>query len=182
MRNSSVKSQKMEAVGQLAGGVAHDFNNLLTVIKGYCDLSLGELEEESSSKEDIEEVRQAAERASNLTRQLLALSRRQIFEMNIHDLNTILRDLDKMLCRVIPENIEFSTLLNKDLGSVKVDRGQIEQVIMNLVVNARDAMSSGGKVIIETANVDLGGSYTRNHMSVEPGHYVMLSVSVQALA
>jgi PAS domain S-box-containing protein len=171
------QSQKMEAIGQLAGGIAHDFNNLLTVIKGYSQLALMELKEGDPLKPNIEEVQKAAERAAGLTRQLLAFSRRQILETRVLDLNTILYDLDKMLHRIIGEDIELVTKLADDLGTIKVDPGQIEQVVMNLAVNARDAMPSGGKLTIETANVDLDENYTRNHVAVTPGRYVMLSVS-----
>ena len=171
------QSQKMEAIGRLAGGVAHDFNNLLTVIKGYSQLSLLELKEDDPLKENIEEIKRATERAADLTRQLLAFSRRQILEVKVLDLNTILKNLDKMLRRVIGEDIELVTLLAEDLGMVKSDPGQIEQVVMNLAVNARDAMPNGGKLTIETANVELDEEYARAHIAVKPGCYVMLSVS-----
>jgi PAS domain S-box-containing protein len=171
------QSQKMEAIGQLAGGIAHDFNNLLTVIKGYSQLSLMELKEGDPLKPNIEEVQKAADRAAGLTRQLLAFSRRQVMEMRVLDPNTLLRDLDKMLRRIIGEDIELVTLLADDLGTVKADAGQIEQVVMNLAVNARDAMQKGGKLTIETANVELDENYARNHIAVKPGPYVMLSVS-----
>jgi PAS domain S-box-containing protein len=171
------QSQKIEAIGRLAGGIAHDFNNLLTVIKGYSQLSMMELKEGDPLKPNIEEVQRAADRAAGLTRQLLAFSRRQILEMKVLDLNTILRDLDKMLRRVIGEDIELVTLLADDLGTVKADAGQIEQVVMNLAVNARDAMQKGGKLTIETANVELDENYARNHVAVKSGPYVMLSVS-----
>jgi two-component system cell cycle sensor histidine kinase/response regulator CckA len=171
------QSQKMEAIGQLAGGIAHDFNNLLTIIKGYSQLSLMELREEDPLKENLKEVGKAAEQAARLTRQILAFSRRQMMEMKVLDLNTILKDLDKMLRRVIGEDIKLVTLLAGDLGSVRTDSGQVEQVIMNLAVNARDAMPHGGKLTIETANVELDEAYARNHIAVKPGHYVMLAVS-----
>jgi len=171
------QSQKMEAIGSLAGGIAHDFNNLLTVIKGYSQLSLMELKEGDPLKPNIEEVQKAADRAAGLTRQLLAFSRRQVMEMRVLDPNTLLRDLDKMLRRIIGEDIELVTQLADDLGTIKADPGQVEQVIMNLAVNARDAMTKGGKLTIETANVELDKTYARNHVAVEPGPYVMLSVS-----
>jgi nitrogen-specific signal transduction histidine kinase/ActR/RegA family two-component response regulator len=171
------QSQKMEAIGQLAGGVAHDFNNILTVIKGYSQLSLTEMKEEDPFRENIEEIKKSADLAANLTRQLLAFSRRQIMEMKILDLNDLIKNLDKMLRRVIGEDIELVTLLTEDLGRVNADPGQIEQVIMNLAVNARDAMSKGGKLTIETADVELDEEYTRAHIAVKPGAYVMLSVS-----
>jgi PAS domain S-box-containing protein len=171
------QSQKMEAIGCLAGGIAHDFNNLLTVIKGYSQLSLLKLKEDVPLRSNIEEIKRASERAADLTCQLLAFSRRQVMEMKVLDLNYLLRNLDKMLYRVIGEDIELVTGLADDLGRVKTDPGQIEQVIMNLAVNARDAMPKGGKLTIETANVDLDQAYTRAHVAVEPGPYVMISVS-----
>jgi len=170
-------SQKMEAIGLLAGGIAHDFNNLLTVIKGYSQLSYIGLKEGDPLKINIDEIQKAADRAASLTRQLLAFSRRQVMEMKVFDLNSLLRDLDKMLRRIIGEDIKLSTLLAKDLGRAKIDPGQVEQVIMNLAVNAKDSMPSGGKLTIETANAELDESYARNHADVKPGHYVMLSVS-----
>ena len=171
------QSQKMEAIGQLAGGIAHDFNNLLTVIKGYSQLSLIELKESDPLRSNIKEIQNASERAANLTRQILAFSRRQVLDTKVLDLNSILRDLDKMLRRVIGEDIELVTLLAEPLGRVKTDPGQIEQVIMNIAVNARDAMPNGGKLTIETANVELDEAYARRHIAVIPGPYVMLSVS-----
>jgi two-component system cell cycle sensor histidine kinase/response regulator CckA len=171
------QSQRMEAIGRLAGGIAHDFNNLLTVIKGYSQLSLGELREGDPLKGNIEEIKKAAERAADLTRQLLAFSRRQILEMKVLDLNTVLQNLEKMLHRLIGEDIELVFLKGKDLGTVKCDPGQIEQVIMNLAVNARDAMPKGGKLTVETANVELDDAYARAHIAVRPGRYVMFSVS-----
>jgi signal transduction histidine kinase/ActR/RegA family two-component response regulator len=171
------QSQKMEAIGTLAGGVAHDFNNLLTIIKGNSQLSLKEIKKDDPLRENIEEVEKAADRAAALTRQLLAFSRQQVLEMRVLDLNTILRDLEKMLRRVIGEDIGLVTLLAENLGTVKADPGQIEQVVMNLAVNARDAIPSGGKLTIETTNVELDENYARNHVAVPPGPYVMLSMS-----
>jgi nitrogen-specific signal transduction histidine kinase len=171
------QSQKMEAVGKLAGGIAHDFNNLLTIIKGYSQLPLIELKEGDLLKRNFVEIQKASDRATELIRQLLAFSRRQILEMKVLDLNMIIRDLEKMLNRVIGEDIELITFLAEDLGNVKIDKGQMEQVIMNIAVNAREAMPSGGKLTIETANVELDEEYARNHADVTPGHYVMLSVS-----
>ena len=171
------QSQKMEAIGQLAGGVAHDFNNLLTVIKGYSQLSLLDLKENDPLRGNIQEIEKATQRATDLTRQLLAFSRRQILDLKVLDLNILLTDLDKMLRRIIGEDIELVTLLSKDLGKVKIDPSQIEQVIFNLAVNARDAMPSGGKLAIETANVELDEEYAHAHVSVAPGRYVRLSVS-----
>ena len=171
------QSQKMETIGRLAGGIAHDFNNLLTVIKGYTQLSLNQIQEGDPCRENIEEIKGAAERAAELTNQLLAFSRRQILDMKVLDLNTIVRGLEKMMARIIGEDIEMFTVLDDHLGRVKTDPGQIEQVILNLVVNARDAMPSGGKLAIETANVVLDETYARAHIGVSPGNYVLLSVS-----
>jgi two-component system cell cycle sensor histidine kinase/response regulator CckA len=171
------QSQKMEAIGRLAGGIAHDFNNLLTVIRGYSQLLLVEHKEGTSLEGNIEQIKQAADRATDLTRQLLAFGRRQLMEMRVLDLNTVLRNLDKMLRRVLGEDVRLVTVLAEDLGRVKTDPGQMEQVVMNLAVNARDAMPSGGRLTIETANVELDEAYARAHISVLPGRYVMLSVS-----
>jgi nitrogen-specific signal transduction histidine kinase/ActR/RegA family two-component response regulator len=171
------QSQKVEAIGRLAGGIAHDFNNLLTVIKGYSELSRLRFKEGDPLRENMDEIQNATERAASLIRQLLAFSRRQVMEMKVLDLNTLLRDLDKMLRRVIGEDIALVTLLAEDLGRTRADVGQIEQVIMNLAVNAKDAMPSGGKLTIETANVELDKSYARSHVDVKQGHYVMFSVS-----
>jgi PAS domain S-box-containing protein len=171
------QSQKMEAVGRLGGGIAHDFNNLLTIIKGYSQLSLLDLKENDPLWGNIQEIQKATQRATDLTRQLLAFSRRQILDLKVLDLNTLLKDLDKMLRRIIGEDIELTTLLAENLGRVKIDPGQFEQMILNLAVNARDAIPSGGKLTIETANVVLDEEYARTHVSVTPGPYVRLSVS-----
>jgi PAS domain S-box-containing protein len=171
------QSQKMEAIGCLAGGVAHDFNNLLTIIKGNTQLSLMDLKENDPLRGDLEEVMRASDRASDLIHQLLAFSRRQMMEIKVVDLNTLLKNLEKMLGRVIGEDIELVTILAENLRSIKVDPGQMEQVIMNLAVNARDAMPDGGKLTIETANVELDEEYAHKHIAVKPGRYVMLSVS-----
>jgi len=171
------QSQKMETIGRLAGGIAHDFNNLLTVIKGYTQLSLSQIQEGDPCRENIEEIKGAAERAAELTNQLLTFSRRQILDMKVLDLNTIVRGLEKMMGRIIGEDIEMITVLDDRLGRVKTDPSQIEQVILNLVVNARDAMPAGGKLAIETANMVLDETYARTHIGVTPGSYEMLSVS-----
>jgi signal transduction histidine kinase len=171
------QSQKMEAVGRLAGGIAHDFNNLLTVIKGYSQLSLLDLKETDILWGNIQEIQKATQRAADLTRQLLAFSRRQILDLKVLDLNTLLKDLNKMLRRIIGEDIELVFLLTEDLGRVKIDPGQFEQMVLNLAVNARDAMPSGGKLTIETANAELDEEYARTHISVKSGPYVQLSIS-----
>ena len=171
------QSQRLEAVGQLAGGVAHDFNNLLTVIIGYSELSLRRLGAEDPIARNIEEIKRTAERAASLTRQLLAFSRKQILEPKVLDLNNEVRDMHKMLRRLIGEDINLVTLLGSDLGRVKADPGQIHQIIMNLVVNARDAMPGGGRVTIETANVFLDDQYALEHQPVQPGEYVMMTFS-----
>jgi signal transduction histidine kinase len=171
------QAQKMEAVGRLAGGIAHDFNNLLTVILGHSELALGHLAADSPLRESLEEIRTAADRAASLTRQLLAFSRRQVWAPREVDLNGIVANMDKMLRRLIGEDIDLATLLDSELGLARVDPGQIEQVIMNLVLNARDAMPRGGKLTIETANVELDSSYVYRHGPVRTGSYVMLAVS-----
>ena len=171
------QSQKMEAIGQLAGGIAHDFNNLLIVINGYTDLSLGRLKDDDPIYKHLSEVRTAGERAASLTRQLLAFSRKQMLQLKLTDLNSVLADMEKMLCRLIGENINLTTVLGKDLKPVLADRVQMEQVILNLAVNARDAMPDGGQLIIETASVNLDEEYAHHHLSVKPGPYVRLAVT-----
>jgi two-component system cell cycle sensor histidine kinase/response regulator CckA len=171
------QSQKMEAVGRLAGGLAHDFNNLLTVIKGYSRMVLDDPRREEKVRANVEHIDSAAERAASLTRHLLAFSRKQVLQPKVIDLNLLIENLDKMLRRLIGEDILVVTATAETLGSVKADPGQIEQVIMNLVVNARDAMPNGGKLTIETANVELDADYAREHEGVRPGRYIMLAVS-----
>ncbi|MEA2206895.1 MAG: two-component system, cell cycle sensor histidine kinase and response regulator CckA [Blastocatellia bacterium] len=173
------QSQKMDAVGQLAGGVAHDFNNLLAVIIGYSDLLLArtDLPLNEDSQRKVEQISKAGHRAAALTRQLLAFSRKQVLQPKLLDLNIVVGDMDKMLKRLIGEHIEMRSLLEPALGIVKADPGQVEQVLVNLVVNARDAMPAGGKLTIETGNVLLDGQYVHTHRAVEPGPYVMLAVS-----
>jgi two-component system, cell cycle sensor histidine kinase and response regulator CckA len=171
------QSQKMEAVGQLAGGLAHDFNNLLGVILGYCDLLEPLLGPEDSKRRMIEHIHNAGMRAAALTRQLLAFSRRQVLRPVVLDLNTLVIRMQTMLRRLIGEHIEIGSILSPDLGHIKADPTQIEQILMNLAVNARDAMPSGGKITIETANVELDENFARMHAEVIAGLYVMLSVS-----
>jgi signal transduction histidine kinase len=171
------QSQKMEAIGQLAGGVAHDFNNLLTVINGYSQMMLERKIPDDPDRKCLEEIFKAGERAAALTRQLLAFSRRQVLTLRVLDLNAIIAGMHTMLRRLIGEDIDLVSVPARDLGNVKVDSGQMEQVILNLALNARDAMPKGGKLTIETANVDLDESYTPKHATVKPGPHVMLAVS-----
>jgi PAS domain S-box-containing protein len=171
------QARKIEAVGRLAGGVAHDFNNLLTIIKGYVEMALQRCLDRPELHSDIRHIEEAADRAVTLVRQLLAFSRKQVLRPKVLDLNTIVINLDQLLRRLMSGNIEMKTFVSKDLGSIKADPGQIEQVIMNLVVNARDALPNGGRILIETSNVDLDAAYTRDHAVVIPGPYVLLAVS-----
>jgi PAS domain S-box-containing protein len=171
------QAQKMEAVGRLAGGVAHDFNNLLTIIIGYSDLLLERVPARDGMRLPVEEIKKAAERAASLTRQLLAFSRKRMLPPQILDLSSLLTNVDEMLRRMIGEDIELATHLPSGLGRVKADPGQIEQVIMNLAVNALHAMPQGGHLTLEAANVELDSSYGSSHESVLPGHYVMIAVS-----
>jgi two-component system cell cycle sensor histidine kinase/response regulator CckA len=168
---------KMEAIGRLAGGVAHDFNNLLTIINGYSELLLEKLASDGEASAQLQEIKDAGERAATLTRQLLAFSRRQVLAPQVLDLNEVVSNLGKMLRRLIGEDIELRTLLDPALGRVRADPGQIEQVIMNLAVNARDAMPMGGKLTIETRNAELDAVYARSHVTVKPGIHVMMAVS-----
>jgi len=170
-------AQKLEAVGRLAGGVAHDFNNLLTAILGYSQLLLKNLPKEDRAYRYAFEVARAAERASKLTRQLLAFSRKQVLDFTVCDLNAVIDDVKNMLDRVIGEDIELVTILASDLDHVRIDRNQIEQVLLNLAVNSRDAMPRGGTITIETRNVPLDEKTARKHADLEPGRYVLLSFS-----
>jgi signal transduction histidine kinase len=172
------QAQKMEAIGQLTGGIAHDFNNILASILANSHFLIDELGEQDPRRFDAEEIKLAAERAASLTRQLLAFSRRQVLEPKVVDLNVTVRGLEKMLRRLIGEDIELLVAPAADLGTVRVDVGQIEQVLMNLAVNARDAMMpAGGTLCIETANVELDEEYAAAHIPALPGRYVMLAVS-----
>jgi signal transduction histidine kinase/CheY-like chemotaxis protein len=172
------QAQKMEAVGQLAGGVAHDFNNLLTVISSYSEMVLQGLAPSDPNRADLEEIRHAALRAAGLTRQLLAFSRKQVMQPRVLDLNSeVVAGVEKMLRRLIGEDIELVTALDSNLGLVNADPGQLEQVIVNLAVNARDAMPEGGRLVIQTANVELGAEGAGRHLGAKPGLYVMLAIS-----
>ena len=170
------QAQKMDAVGQLAGGVAHDFNNLLTVITSYGQFLLNALPEHDPRRSDAHEITQAASRAATLTRQLLAFSRRQVLQPQVLDLNDVIGDMEKLLRRVISEDIALVTQFESDIGAVRADRGQIEQVVMNLVVNARDAMPAGGVLAISTRVVHLDAAHARRHAGVSPGRHVVISV------
>ncbi len=167
----------METIGRLASGLAHDFNNLLTAILGQCRVLLMSLPEGAPARKGIEEIRIAGERAAGLTRQLLAYGRQQVLKPRVIDLNSSVTTMAPMLRRLIGENIELSTALQPDLGRVEADPSQIEQIVMNLVVNARDSMPRGGRVIVETSNADLDETFARKHAPTRPGSYVMLAVS-----
>jgi two-component system, cell cycle sensor histidine kinase and response regulator CckA len=171
------QAQKMEAVGQLTGGIAHDFNNLLGVILGYSEILEARLDPSSKLHKNATEIRKAGHRAASLTRQLLAFSRQQVLEPKVLALNTIVTETEKMLRRLLGENIELRTVLNPTLGRVKADQGQIEQVIINLAVNARDAMPHGGKLTIETANIEADEDYVREHPPMSAGSFVALTIT-----
>lgn len=179
LQEQLIQAQKMEAVGQLAGGVAHDFNNILTAIAGYADLLASEFAENSPQLEDVEEIRRAARQAAALTRQLLSFSRKQVLTPRVVDVNGVVGNLDKMLRSLITENIELKTHLADGLHATRVDPNQLEQIIMNLAINARDAMPppGAGALTIKTGNVTLDADYAARHVSVSPGDYVMLAVS-----
>ncbi len=171
------QAQKMEAVGRLAGGIAHDFNNILTAITGYADLLLEDLGATDPRRQDADEIHKAADRAAGLTRQLLAFSRQQVLQPTVLEVNKLVSDLEKMLRRLLGEDVELGTRLAPTTGRVKADAGQLEQVIMNLAVNARDAMPNGGKLTLETGNVDLDEAYAADHYPARAGPFVMLAVS-----
>ena len=168
--------QKMEAIGRLAGGVAHDFNNLLTAIRGNAELLLADLPRDSQSRDDVEEIRRAADRAAALTRQLLAFSRRQVLQPRLLDLNQSVREMERMLGRLLGEDVELVTRLGRDLRPVRADPAQVEQVLMNLAVNARDAMPAGGVLVVCTENTELGEELRAQYSYVVPGEYVLLEV------
>jgi two-component system, cell cycle sensor histidine kinase and response regulator CckA len=169
--------QKMEAVGQLAGGIAHDFNNLLTVVTGRCALLTDRLPPDHPGRRDVDIIHKTTERAARLTAQLLAFSRKQVLQPKVLDLNELMSGMAPMLQRLIGEDIELAFMPGLDLGRVNADQGQLEQVVLNLVVNARDAMPRGGRLTIESANVELDETYARAHVGAQPGPYVMLAVS-----
>jgi len=171
------QAQKLEGVGRLAGGIAHDFNNLLTAIIGFCSLSMRDLKSEDPLLANLEEIKKAGERATSLTRQLLAFSRQQVLQPKILNLDTVVIDMEKMLRRIIGEHIDLRAVLEPALGNVNADPGQIEQIILNLAVNARDSMPKGGKLTIETDNVYLDEEYAQNHVGAQAGPHVMLAVS-----
>ena len=178
LQEQLIHAQKMEAVGRLAGGIAHDFNNVLSVIMGFANFAQEELPETSPIRDDLQEVLKAADRAANLTRQLLLFSRKGVAAAPRKlDLNALVKDIDKMLKRIITADIELTTRAAEGLWPVRVDPGQMEQVLVNLIVNARDAMPDGGKLLIETANVFLDSEYVRAHAEVPAGEYVMFAVS-----
>ncbi len=171
------QAQKMEAIGRLAGGIAHDFNNLLMVITGYSDMVLDMVSKEFEFREQLEEIRSAGERAASLTRQLLAFSRKQILQPEIIDINESVARMNKLLKRLIGEDIDLFTRLQPGLHPVEFDPSQIEQIVMNLAVNARDAMQKGGQLTIETANVDLDEAYAREHPDAHAGAHVMIAIT-----
>jgi PAS domain S-box-containing protein len=171
------QAQKIEAVGQLAGGMAHEFNNYLGIVLGYSELLLEEAGATEGLRRNVAEIKAATQRAASVTRQLLALSRRQVLEPKVLDVNAVVWETHKLLRRLIPGNIDLVPVLEPNLQPVKVDPAQIQQILINLVVNARDAMPQGGKVVIETANVELDEEYAGRHIEVQPGSYVMLAVS-----
>jgi PAS domain S-box-containing protein len=173
----SQQARRMEAVGRLAGGIAHDFNNLLTIIKGYTELARSRTEDQPALRNDIERIDDASERAAALVRQLLAFSRKQVLQPKTLHLNAIVSGLEQLLRRLLGEDIRMTVKLSADLGAVKADPSQLEQVLMNLVANARDAMPLGGRLIVETSNAELDQGYAGEHVTVKPGPYVMLAVS-----
>jgi signal transduction histidine kinase len=176
LEDQLAQAQKMEAIGRLAGGVAHDFNNMLTVILGYNRMVLDKAGQYPDTLDNAGEVQRAAERAATLTKQLLAFSRRQVFKPRAIDLNEVVGNMEKLLRPVIGEDIDFATCLEPTLATVQADPGHIDQIIMNLVVNAKDAMGPGGKLTIETANVNLDEAYAKSHPGITPGRHVQLTI------
>ena len=177
LENQLQQAQKMDAIGLLAGGVAHDFNNLLMVISSYAELMLDSLAPQHPLRRNVDEIQKASRRAADLTRQLLAFGRKQMQTLQLLDLNSIIEEINKMLPRLIGEDIELEFVPGKKLGRVKADPVQIEQVVMNLAANARDAMPKGGRLLIETASVRLDDAYVQAHSIVPPGDYVLLTVT-----
>jgi len=177
LEDQLMQAQKMEAVGQLAGGVAHDFNNLLTVIMSYSSLLLADAAPDATDRDDIQAISDAAARAAGLTRQLLAFSRKQVLQLQAVNVNAIVTDIEKMLRRLIGEDISLSTHLDPDLALISADPGQLEQVLLNLAVNARDAMPDGGALTLTTDNADLSEEHSNRHMGAVPGKYIMLAVT-----
>jgi signal transduction histidine kinase len=177
LEHQLLQSQKMDAIGRLAGGVAHDFNNVLTAIIGFADFLQMRLGKENPLCREVGEIRKAGQRAASLTGQLLAFSRMQIFQVQVLDVNSIVTGMQKMLQKLINESISFEYHLDPLLGRVRADASQVEQILLNLVINASDAMPRGGKLLIETSNVELDESYSRMHISVTPGPHVQLVVS-----
>ncbi len=171
------QAQKMEAIGRLAGGIAHDFNNIITIITGFCEFLLADRNTVTERQQFVGYIHDAANRAAGLTQQIMAFSRKQLLVPSVLNLNTIIRDMGAMVRRLIGENIEFVTVLAPDLGSVKADPTQIGQVFLNLATNARDAMPTGGRLLVVTSTVDLGEPITRDHPDVEPGRYALLSIT-----
>jgi two-component system cell cycle sensor histidine kinase/response regulator CckA len=169
--------QKMEAIGQLAGGVAHDFNNLLSVILGHCEMLAMRLPADSPGRDSVNQIGRAAERAAALTRRLLEFSCQRMLELQVLDLNVLVADTEKMLRRLIEENVRLITILQPGLSRVRADPGQIDQIIMNLAVNARDAMPKGGSLTLQTRNLELGAAYTKAQPRLGSGRYVLLAVT-----
>jgi signal transduction histidine kinase/CheY-like chemotaxis protein len=177
LQSQLIQAQKMEAVGRLAGGIAHDFNNLLTAINGFAHLVLAGLPPEGPLAADVREIEKAGQRAAVLTRQLLAFSRRQVLQPRVLDINEVLGDLHRMLGRLLGADVLVETRFTAPLWPVKADPGNLEQIVLNLAVNARDAMPAGGRLVLETANIELGPDYQRTHLDAKPGPYVMLAVT-----
>jgi two-component system, cell cycle sensor histidine kinase and response regulator CckA len=172
------QAQRLDAIGQLAGGVAHDFNNMMTAVVGFSDLALGRIDDpDDPLHRYLGEIRHAGEHAAALAHQLLAFSRKQMLQTQVLDLNTVVSDVERLLQRLLADDVELSSVLDSALGSVKVDPSQLEQVIINLAINASDAMPTGGKLTIETSNIELDAAYSDGHLDVDPGPYVLLAVS-----